>query len=169
MEYIALELGPLFLFSWYYLHRCGYYCSHWKLLTFFHQSIRLQTHKRHPICINETRAQRTQCELTQYILNATWQQFKNSADKTDELWEKSGEFVNLMSCRLQNHNQIVWHCSVGYVFWTSQGYFRSAESYGRIISKYLKMVKQNSTDEHQFGREWVHNDWASPTRTTFGF
>lgn len=49
-------------------------------------------------------------------------------------WEKSGEFVNLTSCRLRNHNQVAWHCSIGHLFWMSQGYFRWAECYGRMIS-----------------------------------
>lgn len=37
-------------------------------------------------------------------------------------WEKPGEFVNLTSCRLWNHNRVVWHCSIGHLFWMSQGY-----------------------------------------------
>lgn len=88
---------------------CGYYCSHWKLWFFFlfHQSIRFQTYKRHPVCINKN--PRTLWKLIQRISSmlpcrwakivlAKWMNYGTS---------KSGEFVNLTTCRFQNPSQVI--------------------------------------------------------------
>lgn len=100
---------------WFYSPRvahpfCGYYCSHWKLVFFFffHQSIRFQAYKRHPVCTNKNHAHRTLWKLIQHISSkppcsrakivlAKWMNYETS---------KSGEFFNLTTCRLQNHNQV---------------------------------------------------------------
>lgn len=38
-----------------------------------------------------------------------------------------------------------------------------------MLRKSLKMVKQNSMGEHQFGREWMYKDEASLTRIALEF
>lgn len=119
--------GPWFYSSGIALPHCGYYCSQWKLLAFFHQSIRLK-------CITGILFVSIRGMLTGP--NMSWPNISPvPADSNSKIvltkqmdygtpWEKSRQFVNLTSCRLQNHDQMVYHFSTGHLFWISQGFFR---------------------------------------------
>lgn len=75
---------------------------------FFCQSIRSQTYKRHPGSINKNHAHRALWKLIQHISSMPpCSRAKIVVAKLMNYWtSKSGEFVNLTTCRLQNHNQV---------------------------------------------------------------
>lgn len=103
MEYITLELGSLVLFSlccspllWILLQSLG------AVVFFFHQSIRFQTYRRY-VCINKNHAHRTLWKVIQHISSMPPHSRAKIvlAKLMNYGTSKSGEFVNLTTCRLQ--------------------------------------------------------------------
>lgn len=75
---------------------------------FFCQSIRFHTYKSHPVCINKNHAQRILWKLIQHI--SSMPPCSRAKIVLAKLMNygtsKSGEFVSLTTCRLQNNNQV---------------------------------------------------------------
>lgn len=121
---------------------CGYYCSHWKLWFFFlfHQSIRFQTYKRHPVCINKNPrtlwkliqriSSMLPCRWAKIVLQNGWIMGPQSQENL-LTWQPVGSKIPA---------KLLWHC---HMLLMSHGAMKSGDHCERMISDSLKMVKQN--------------------------
>lgn len=94
---------------------CGYYCSHW-IFPSIHRTSNIWN-----ILFVLMRDMLTGTNVSWPNISLVPPDSSSKIVLTKQMdyrtpREKSGEFVNLMSCRLQNHKQVVRHCSTEHLF-----------------------------------------------------